>query len=82
MTTTETKEKVPLSKRQKTTLIVAVILLVCLIAFAVQNYEKVQIELFMFNFNFRIVYLVILSFGVGVLSTYAFQRYRKVKKGK
>ena len=75
-------EKPAMSFKQKTTLTISVLMLVGLIAFIVQNYNKVKIEFFMFEFRVRIIYLMVFSAIIGMFTMYAYQKYRKSKKKK
>ena len=78
--TSQTKKNISL--KQKVTIIIAVTLIITLIAFVSQNFNKIRIEFLMFEFQVRIIYLMIFSTLVGVVGTIAFQKYRSVKKRK
>lgn len=75
-------EKPGMSFKQKTTLTISVLMMVGLVAFVVQNYNKVKIDFFMFEFRVRIIYLMVFSAVIGMFTMYAFQKYRRSKKKK
>lgn len=66
----------------KVSLVVATILAIGLISFIVQNMNPIKIEFLAFDFRVRIIYLMLFSMLLGVIATYAFQKYRRNKKNK
>ena len=74
------KKSIPV--KQKIILIIAVTLVIALIAFICQNFNKIRIDFLLFSFQVRIVYLMIFSTSVGVIGTLAFQKYQRIKKKK
>lgn len=75
-------QKSVMTFKQKTMLTLSVLLVVGLVAFVVQNYNKIKIDFFMFEFRVRIIYLMVFSAVIGMFTMYSFQKYRKVKKRK
>ncbi len=75
-------EKPAMTFKQKATLTITVLMMVALVAFIVQNYNKVKIDFFMFEFRVRIIYLMVFSAVIGMFSMYVFQKYRRSKKKK
>ncbi|MEO9534341.1 MAG: hypothetical protein ABJG68_05035 [Crocinitomicaceae bacterium] len=71
-----------ISVKQKTTLIVSVLLVLAVIAFVVQNSNRVEIEFLFFKTRIRIVYLMLFSALGGIAGSYVFAKWRKSKKKK
>ena len=78
----QSEPKKAISTKQKTGLIISVLLVVGLTAFVFQNSNKIKIEFFMFDFQIRIIYIILVSILTGALGMYTFSKYRKAKKKK
>lgn len=70
------------SSKQKAVLIISVVLVIAVIAFVVQNSNRVEIEFLMFRTRIRIVYLMLFSALGGIAGSYVFAKWRKSKKKK
>jgi len=79
---TATKTGAKMSNAQKVRLIVTTSLVLLLIAFVVQNYNKVKVEFLMFEFRIRIVTIILVSALIGSFITLLIQYSRKAKSKK
>lgn len=76
----EKKEGMP--TRQKVRLIVTTVLVLLLISFIIQNFNKVKVEFLMFEFRIRIVTIILVSAIIGGLITFLLMKHRNAKKRK
>lgn len=76
------KSNKKISPRQMAEIIIALLLIIAMVSFIVQNYNKIKIEFLLWEFRFRIVYLMLFSFVAGIVATTVFKRYRKQKRKK
>ena len=69
--------KPPPSREQQTRLIMAGVLALLVLVFAIQNTTEVRVSFLFFHWDARVIYVIILSAGLGALAGWLFQRHRR-----
>jgi uncharacterized integral membrane protein len=67
----------PPSRQNQTRLIVALIVAVFIVVFALQNRHRTRVSFLFFDWNGRVVYVIIVSALAGALATWLVQRARR-----
>lgn len=70
----------PVTAKQKISLVLSTIVLICLVSFIVQNWNSVLIEFLWMSGKIRIVYIILLSALAGGLITLTIERRFKKKR--
>jgi uncharacterized integral membrane protein len=72
----------PPSRQNQTRLIVALIVAVFIVVFALQNRNRTRVNFLFFHWDGRVVYVIIVSALAGALATWLVQRARVRRRGR
>jgi uncharacterized integral membrane protein len=72
----------PPSRHNQTRLIVALVISVFIVVFALQNRDRTRVSFLFFHWDGRVVYVIIVSALAGALATWLVQRARRRARGR
>jgi uncharacterized integral membrane protein len=74
------KTPTPPRRERQTRLIVAGVITLLVLVFAVQNTNGVRVSFLFFHWDARVIYLIIVSAALGALAAWLFQRRRRERR--